>query len=119
MAKIKSDKHGLYFIYNGSVWRPIIPEKEQSIAAARKMSPLNLESFVGQIAKPKCIDHFFVHVTINSIDYLWYNHGTKRQGVKSEFSYRDFKQEEIKIQSLINSGLSLTEAYAIFWKTLT
>lgn len=118
MAKIKSDSHGLYFIYNGSVWRPIIPEKEQSIADARKMFPENLETLIGETAHPKSIESFFVHITINEIDYMWYNHGIKRMGVKSDYAYRDFEQEDIEIKALIESGLTQKEAYSVFWKTL-
>jgi hypothetical protein len=118
MAKINSDKHGIYFIYNGCVWRPIIPEKEQSIAQARRMFPDNSKSLIGEAAKPKGIEGFFIHLVINGMDYLWYNHGTKRIGFKSESVYRDFAQEDIKINSLIASGLSIKEAYSIFWKTL-
>jgi hypothetical protein len=118
MAKIKEDKHGLYFIYNGNVWRPVIPEKEKSIASARKMLPNNDSTLNGYIAKPRNIEDFFIHVNINDIDYLWYNHGIKKTGIKSELVYRDFKQEDNKIQELIGSGLTPKEAYAIFWKSL-
>jgi len=119
MAKINSDTHGLYFTYNGAVWRPIIPAKEQSIAAARKMSPINSESFVGATAKPKQIEDFFLHVVINDIRYLWYNHGIKRTGVKSDCVYRDFDEEDLKIKALIASGMSIRDAYATFWKSLS
>ena len=119
MAKINSDTHGLYFIYNGSVWRPIIPVKEQSIAAARKMLPDASLSLVGETAKPKGIEDFFLHVSVNGVDYLWYNHGSKRTGMKSVDVYRDFEQEDLKIQSLIASGMSVREAYAHFWASLS
>lgn len=118
MAKINSDKHGLYFTYNGTVWRPIIPVKEQSIAAARKMLPDPSGSLVGSTAKPKGIEDFFVRVTINDVDYLWYNHGRKPAGVKSESVYRNFDAEDAQIKSLIASGMTVREAYAHFWASL-
>ncbi len=116
MAKIKSDIHGLYFIYNGTVWRPLIPKKEQSIASARKMSPDCSLSLVGETAKPKGFEDFFIHVSINEINYLWYNHGKKINGLKSDLFYRDFEKEDIEIKALIDSGMSIKEAYSLFWK---
>jgi hypothetical protein len=119
MAKINSDTHGLYFSYNGLIWRPLIPKKEKSIAASRNMLPLNESSFVGNIAKPKYFEEFFICVEINKIDYLWYNHGKKKKGLKSDLIYRNFEQEELKIKELIASGLSPKEAYLELWKSLT
>jgi len=116
--KTRTDEHGLYFIHNGTVWRPLIPEKEQSIAEARKMFPVNSITLVGETAVAKGIEGFFIQIAINEIDYLWYNHGVKRSGVKSNLIYRDFIQEDIKIKFLIDSGVSVKDAYSIFWKTL-
>lgn len=118
MAKIKSDKHGIYFIYNGAVWRPIIPDKEQSIASARNMLPSNSELLIGANAKPTHIEDFFIHVVINDNKFLWYNHGRKHTGVSSEHAFRDFIQEDDEIGKLMTSGLTMNKAYAIFWKNL-
>jgi len=119
MSIIKNDIHGYYIKNNGSFWRPIWPDDEIDIAAARKMEPkCHKNNLVGLNVRVRLNDTY-ISVTIFGQEELWYNHGRVLTGKKSTAAYRDFQLEREFIKNLVASGLSIREAYQKLWNNIS